>query len=71
MPELVNVGEGREEMDQMVFDGSGGREHEVYVLKTLDAGDSCNCWLDLQRQADQSLSFAGGLEIATGQRSPD
>ena len=45
MPELVNVGEGREEMDQMVFDGSGGREHEVYVLKTLDVG--ATCWLDL------------------------
>ena len=47
MPELVNVGEGREEMDQMVFDGSGGREHEVYVLKTLDVGATCNCWIGL------------------------
>ena len=41
MPELVSVGEGREELDQMVFTGNGGRQHEVSILMALDVA----CWL--------------------------
>ena len=32
MPELVSVGKGREELDQMIFIGNGGRQHEACTI---------------------------------------